>query len=110
MGAIRSKAGGSPDQAAHCAHEGRDRSQSPCPQWEAPRGGTALMPVQLTSPSGVAGPRGTPCDVLDDVRRVPAQWVRPLGPRLHPSSMGPQLVSWPGMVPASLGRSELDRH
>ena len=48
------------------------------------------MPVQLTSPSGVASPRGTPCprsrdglpdrdDVPENVRRVPAEWVRPTG-------------------------------
>ena len=74
------------------------------------------MLVQSTSPSGVAGPRGTPCprsrdglpdrdDVPENVRRVPAQRVRPRGPRLHPSSMGPRLVSWPGMVPANSWRS-----
>ena len=40
------------------------------------------MPVQLTSPSGVANPQGTPCDVPAIVRRVPAQWVRPWGPCL----------------------------
>jgi hypothetical protein len=27
-----------------------------------------LVPVQLTSPSGQASPRGTPCDVPDNVR------------------------------------------
>jgi hypothetical protein len=37
------------------------------------------VPFQLTSPSGEASPRGTPCDVPGNVRRVPAQWVRPAG-------------------------------
>jgi len=48
------------------------------------------VPFQLTSPSGVTGPRGTPCprsrdgltdrdDVPGNVRRVPAKWVRPTG-------------------------------
>ncbi len=40
------------------------------------------MPGQLTSPSGVAAPRGTSCDVPENVRRVPAEWVRPRRPRL----------------------------
>ena len=68
------------------------------------------MPVQSTSPSSVAGSRGTPCprsrdglpdrdDVPDNVRRVPAQWVRPRRPRLA------MLVSWPGMVRSNLGRN-----
>jgi hypothetical protein len=48
------------------------------------------VPVQLTSPSFVAGLQGTPCDVPGSVRRVPAQWVRPRGPRLA------KLVSWTG--------------
>jgi len=38
--------------------------------------------VQLTSPSGVAGTQGTPCDVPGNARRVPAEWVRPWVPRL----------------------------
>jgi hypothetical protein len=50
------------------------------------------MPVQVASPSGVAGPRGTSWDVPDNVRRVPAKWVRPQGPRLA------MLVSWPGVA------------
>jgi len=52
-----------------------------------------LVPVQLTSPSGQASPRRTPCprsrdglpdrdDVPHNVRRVPAKWVRPRAPRL----------------------------
>ena len=50
------------------------------------------MPVQLTSPSGVAGPLTTPCDVPGNVRRVPAKWVWVTGPRLA------MLDSWTGMV------------
>ena len=51
-----------------------------------------LVAVQLTSPSGVAGLRRTPCDVPGNVRRVPAKWVRRQRPRLA------TLVSWTGTV------------
>ena len=51
-----------------------------------------LMPVQSASPRGVAGRRGTSCDVPENVRPVPAQWVRPHRPRLA------MLASWPGIV------------
>jgi len=51
------------------------------------------MPVQLTSRSGVAGSRGTPCDVPDNVRLG-----RPREPRLA------MLVSWPGTALSDLGR------
>ena len=51
------------------------------------------MPFQLTSRSVLAGSRGTPCDVPEIVRRVPAQWVRPREPRVA------MLVSWLGTVP-----------
>ncbi len=54
------------------------------------------MPIQLTLLSDEASPRGTPCDVPDDVRRVPAKWVRPRRPRLDPPSVGTPLVSWVG--------------
>ena len=75
------------------------------------------MPIRLTSPSGVAGPRGTPCprsrdglpdrdDVPDDVRRVPAQWVRPRRPRLDPPSVGIPLVSWVGTGAANSERKD----
>ena len=50
------------------------------------------MPSQLMSPGGVAAFRGTPCDVPNIVRRVPAQRVRPRTPRLA------MLATWPGMV------------
>ena len=40
------------------------------------------MPVQSPSPSGEASPWGTSCEVPGNVRRVPAKWVRPRGPRL----------------------------
>ena len=50
------------------------------------------MPVQLTSPSGVAGLQGTPCDVPENVRLG-----RPRRPRLA------MLVSWTGRVPTNLG-------
>jgi len=53
-----------------------------------PPGPMVLVPFQLTSPSGVAGPRGTPCDVPENVRLG-----RPWGPRLA------MLVSWPGTIP-----------
>jgi len=56
------------------------------------------MPDQLTSPSGVAGLRRTPCDVPGNVRRVPAQWVRRRKPRLA------MLVSRPGTVPTNAGQ------
>src|SRR3989304_4424525 len=46
-----------------------------------------LVPAQLTSPSSVAAPRGTPCDVPGNVRLG-----RPRGQRLA------VLVSWPGTV------------
>ena len=50
-----------------------------------------LVPVQLTSPSFVAGLQDTPCDVPGSVRRVPAQCgCGPRGPRLA------KLVSWTG--------------
>ncbi len=62
------------------------------------------MAFQLTSPSGVAGPRGTSCDVPDDVRRVPAKWVRPRGPRLDPPSAGTPLVPWIGTVPTTISK------
>jgi len=56
------------------------------------------MPVQLTSPSGVAGPRALPATYPEIVRRVPAKWVQSQGQRLA------MLVSWPGSVPSNLGR------
>ncbi len=56
------------------------------------------MHAQVTSPSGGASPQGTPCDVPGIVRRVPAQWVRPWGPRLDPPSAGTPLASWPSTV------------
>jgi len=53
------------------------------------RNGQQQVPVQQTSPSAVAGSLGFPCprsrdglsdqdDVPENVRPVPAQWVRPL--------------------------------
>jgi hypothetical protein len=53
------------------------------------------MPVQLASPSGVANPRGTSCDVLDNVRLG-----RPQGLRLA------MLTSWPGMALSTHGETE----
>ena len=61
------------------------------------------MPIQLTSPSGEASPRGTPWDVPDDVRRVLAKWVRPRRPRLDPPSPGTPLVTWLGTVATNIG-------
>ena len=46
------------------------------------------MPLQLTSPSGVASPQDAPCDVPGYVRLG-----RPWGPRLA------MLVSWLGTMP-----------
>ena len=49
--------------------------------------GQALVPGQLTSPSGVAGLPGAPCDVPITVRLGRPRW-----PRLA------RFVSWPGTV------------
>ena len=69
------------------------------------------MQVQLTSPSGVAVPQGTPGprsrdglpdrdDVPGNVRLVPAEWVRPWVPRLA------MLVSWSCTVVPFKSRGE----
>jgi hypothetical protein len=50
------------------------------------------MPGQLASLSSVAASRGAPYDVPENVRRVPAKWVRPWSPRLA------LLATWPGIV------------
>jgi hypothetical protein len=63
-----------------------------------------LVLVQLTSPSGEASPRRTPCDVPGNVRRVPATWVRRRVPRLHPPPVGTRLVSWTGTMPHPVRR------
>jgi len=67
------------------------------------------VPDQLASPIGVAATRGAPCprsrDGLPDrdgvpetVHRVPAKWVPPRWPRLHPPSVGTRLAIWSGTV------------
>ena len=61
------------------------------PKWE--EAGGRLVQVQLTSPSGVTGTQGTPCDVPISYVGYPRKWVRPRGPRLA------MLVSWPRTVP-----------
>ena len=83
------------------------------PKWE--EAGGRLVPVQLTSPSGVAGTQGTPGprsrdglpdrdDVPGNVRLVPAEWVRPWVPRLA------TLASWTGTVPTNLRGHYLEAH
>jgi len=62
------------------------------------------VPFRLTSPSDEASPQGAPCDVPDNVRRVPAKWVRPWGPRLA------MLVSWPGTVSHQSMAKWLEEH
>jgi hypothetical protein len=71
----------------------------PCSSTREEISGGRLVPVQLTSPGGVAGTQGTPGprsrdglpdrdDVPGNVRLVPAEWVRPWVPCLA------MLVSW----------------
>jgi len=58
-----------------------------------------LVPFQSTSPSGVAGPQGAPCDVPEHVRLG-----RPWGPRLA------MLVYWPGTLPRQVRAKWLEGH
>jgi hypothetical protein len=57
------------------------------------------MLVQSTSPSGVAAPRDTPCDVPDTVRLG-----RSRGARLA------MLVPWPSTVLTNDGWNQLEAH
>ena len=62
------------------------------------------MPGQLALPSGVVALRGAPCDVPENVRRVPAKWVRPRGPRLA------ALATWPGIADTHHRENLLEVH
>jgi hypothetical protein len=71
-----------------------------------------LTATSWNGTSVVAGPLATPCprsrdglpdrdDVPDNVRRVPAKWVRPQWQRLA------MLVSWPGTGMGNLGQESV---